>query len=282
MTGFRAPTPLAPDELPGRLLALGWKRALHVRGRLAEGPAVAIVGARAATTVAMDRAHALARHLAGRGVHVVSGGALGIDGAAHRGALAALGTTTVVLGSGIDVLYPQRHAAMFEQVVAHGGALVSMFRPGTQPRPATFPQRNRLIAALADCVIVVEAEPRSGSLSTARAAAELGRIVCAWPGSRGCDGLLAAGAGLVASGEDALDALAGRPRRPALAPGASIDPITQRVRAALAAGAIGVDAIVRHTGLTARAVLRALPALEDALPPPTVGAPARSQRGSSE
>ncbi|MEO8554478.1 MAG: DNA-processing protein DprA, partial [Kofleriaceae bacterium] len=107
-----------------RLQALGWS-GLYVRGALHDGPAVAIVGARAATQQGMDRAHALARHLVGRGIHVVSGGALGIDGAAHRGAVAGGGTTTVVLGSGCDVSYPVRHAVLFRQVLATGGALVS-------------------------------------------------------------------------------------------------------------------------------------------------------------
>ncbi len=250
---------LTPGELPDRLRAVGWTRPLHVRGVLSAASAVAIVGARAATGTGMERAHALARHLTSRGVHVVSGGALGIDGAAHRGALAAGGTTTVVLGSGLDVLYPQRHAPLFERVVAAGGALVSMFPMGTQPRASTFPQRNKLIAALADAVIVVEADVDSGSLSTARAAGALGRIVAAWPGSRGCERLLAAGAAVIENGEDADLALRGTPR---LRAPIALDPIAEQVQRAIAAGITGVDAIVSHTGLAARAVLRALPQIE--------------------
>ena len=243
---------------PRRLAALGWDRELHVRGASpAEGPAIAIVGARAATTIAMERAHALAKHLAERGVHIVSGGALGIDGAAHRG---AVGSTTVVLGTGVDVAYPARHARLFDEIVARGGGLVSLLPLGTEPRPHTFPQRNPLIAALADVVIVVEADVRSGSLSTARAATAFGRVVAAWPGSRGCDRLLASGAAVVESAADALAALAGTPRH---RPPASLDPIATRVRDALDAGVRGVDALVRHTGLPVRAVLRALPALEE-------------------
>ncbi|MGE5184075.1 MAG: DNA-processing protein DprA, partial [Acidobacteriota bacterium] len=151
-------TQLQPGDpgYPRRLTALGWTRELHVRGQLAEGPAVAIVGARAASARGMDRAHALARHLAERGVHVVSGGALGIDGAAHRGAGAA--STTVVLGSGVDVPYPRRHAPMFDQIARGGGALVSLLADGTEPRRGTFVQRNPLIAALAEVVVVVEAD----------------------------------------------------------------------------------------------------------------------------
>ncbi|MDB4953755.1 MAG: hypothetical protein JWO36_1324 [Myxococcales bacterium] len=219
----------------------------------------------------MQRAHGLAKHLAAAGVQIISGGALGIDGAAHRGALAArpaferageprgAGTTTVVLGSGIDVLYPERHAMLFEQIVASGGALVSQLPPGTAPRAGTFVQRNPLIAALADVVIVVEAEVRSGSLSTARAGRQLGRIVAAWPGSRGCDRLLASGAAVIESDVDAALALAGSPRFPE-AP--VLDPVASQLRDAIAQGIHGVDALVRHTGLSVRAVLRALPVLE--------------------
>lgn len=193
------------------------------------------------------------------GVHVVSGGALGIDGAAHRGALAGGGTTTVVLGSGVDVAYPERHADLFETIVARGGALVSMFPCGMQPRRSTFLQRNKLIAALADVVVVVEADRRSGSMSTARAARALGRTLAASPGSAGCARLLETGAALVETGEDALAALAGTPRMPAPI---ALDPEVAAVRDALRAGAVTIDSIVAHTGLPVRAVLRALPQLE--------------------
>jgi len=227
-----------------------------VRGAIGDCPAVAIVGARAASGVAMQRAHALAKHLAGRGVRVVSGGALGIDGAAHRGALAGNGATTVVLGSGLDVPYPARHAQLFAEIVRRGGALVSMFGDRMPPRRSTFVQRNPLIAALSDVVVVVEADVRSGSLSTARAGRKLGRIVCAWPGSPGCERVLVAGAALVESAADIDAALAGSPRHRAVEP---LDPIAQRIADAIAAGACGIDAIVAATGLPVRSVLRALP-----------------------
>jgi DNA processing protein len=251
---------LTSGALPARLTALGWKSPLYVRGVLRDGPAVAIVGARAATTISMNRAHAIARHLAERGVHVVSGGALGIDGAAHRGALAGGGTTTVVLGSGVDVLYPERHAPVFEQALANGGALVSLLPDGTQPRRGTFLARNPLIAALADSVIVVEADVRSGSLSTAHAAKKLGRVVAAWPGSRGCDRLLGQGAAIIESIQDAALLASGTPRMPT--PIIDPSPEAASVREAIANGATSVDAIVRHTGLSLRAVLRVLPTLE--------------------
>jgi DNA processing protein len=251
---------LTPERLPQRLQALGWDHPVYLRGApLFDGAAVAIVGARAASQAGMDRAHALGRHLAARGVQVVSGGALGIDGAAHRGALAGHGTTTVVLGSGVDMLYPVRHAPLFCEILRRGGTLAAMVPDGTAPRRATFPQRNRLIAALADVVIVVEAEPHSGSMSTVAAARSFGRVVAAWPGSRGCERLIAAGAAIIEDGSDAELALAGQPRHRA-APAS--DPIAAQVRDAIAAGAVGLDEIVRHTGLTVRAVLRALPMIE--------------------
>jgi DNA processing protein len=207
----------------------------------------------------MARAHAIGKHLAAAGVHVVSGGALGIDGAAHRGALAGGGTTTVVLGSGVDVMYPARHAGLFQQILAQGGALVSLLPDGTQPRRGTFTQRNPLISALADVVVIVEAAVQSGSLSTARAAATQGRLVAAWPGSRGTDRLLAAGAALVEAPEDVTAALAGAPRYPAPV---ALDPIASRVREAITSGARDIDSIIRATGLSVRDVLRALPSIE--------------------
>jgi DNA processing protein len=258
---------LTPGHLPRRLQALGWRTDLRVRGTLCDGPAIAIVGARAATRVAMDRAHALARHLAAGGTHVVSGGALGIDGAAHRGALAAgkAGAgTTVVLGSGLDRPYPERHAPLFRAVLAAGGALVSQLADHVEPRRATFVARNPLISALADAVIVVEAEAHSGSLHTARAALKQGRLVAAWPGSRGCDRLLALGVAAVVEGVADVDALvAGRPRLPAPR---VLDPIARRVLDAVTGGAVGVDAICAATGLGVREVLRALPRVESSLP----------------
>jgi DNA processing protein len=233
---------------------------VYLRGApLTEGPAVAIVGARAASGTGMERAHRIARHLAACGVAVVSGGALGIDGAAHRGALAAGGRTTVVLGGGVDVAYPRRHGPLFREVLARGGSLVGLWPDGTEPRRGTFPQRNPLIAALADAVIVVEADVASGSLSTARAALALGRVVAAWPGSRGCERLLAGGAAIVEGEADAERVLAAPRHR---VPASATDPIAAAVADAIAAGARDIDAIVRRTGLSARAVLRALQSLD--------------------
>ncbi|HEY4239928.1 MAG TPA: DNA-processing protein DprA [Kofleriaceae bacterium] len=250
---------LAPDRLPQRLVALGWSRDVYVRGALPVENCVAIVGARAATQAAMDRAFVLGRDLTARGYHVVSGGALGIDGAAHRGALAAGGATTVILGGGVDIAYPARHAALFAEIQATGGTIASLVPDGTEPRGSLFVQRNRLIAALSKLVIVVEAELRSGSLTTAAAARDLQIQVGAGRGSRGCERLLATGAVLVESADDAEAALRGTPR---VFAAAETDPVSREVRDAIAGGAASIDAIVERTGLTARAVLRALPTLE--------------------
>jgi DNA processing protein len=241
--------------LPSRLRAVSWGDPLFVRGMLCEGPSVAIVGARAATCKAMDRAHAIARHLGARGIVVVSGGALGIDGAAHRGALAGAGATTVVLGSGVDVAYPKRHEPLFAQVIERGGALVSMFPMGMEPRRSTFLQRNPLIAALADAVIVIEAEVRSGSLSTAAAGKQYDRPIAAWPGSAGCDRLIYGGAAIVENLDDVDALLAGTPRTRSVP---VLDPVAQRVREAILAGARDIDQIVHATQLSVPAVLRAI------------------------
>ena len=247
------------ESFPQRLAAIGWAKSLHVRGVLREGRTVGIVGARAASSRAMANAHAIAKHLAERGVHIISGGALGVDGAAHQGALAGKGSTIVVVGTGVDIAYPSRHAPLFEQVIAADGALVSMFPMGMHATRGTFIARNSLIAALADAVVVVEADIKSGSLSTAQAARKLARPIGAMRGSSGCSRLLATGASIVETGDDAIAILEGRPRT--LAP-ISLTDDARVVRDAIAQGASGIDSIVRVTGLSVRAVLRALPQLE--------------------
>lgn len=183
---------------------------LWFRGHLdaAAQPAVAVVGSRAASPVALDVAATLAADLARRGVAVVSGMARGVDGAAHRGALSA-GRTIGVLGCGVDVVYPRTHEALSAAVVA-AGALVSEFPPGTPPLPHHFPVRNRIISGLSDAVVVVEAAERSGSLITARLALDQGRDVMAVPGSvaqgrnRGAHALIRDGAAIVESAADVL------------------------------------------------------------------------------
>lgn len=183
-------------------------------------PAIAIVGARHATPGGLDNARAFARHLAEQGWCIVSGLALGIDAAAHQGALLAGhegGGTIAVMATGIDLVYPARHRDLAHQI-AQNGALVSEFPLGLHALPHQFPRRNRIVAGLARGVLVVEAARQSGSLITARLAAEAGREVFAIPGSihsplsRGCHALIRQGARLVESGQDIHDEL-GHARR---------------------------------------------------------------------
>jgi DNA processing protein len=143
---------------------------------------VAIVGSRRATVSGVEIARSIGGELGAAGIQVISGMALGIDAAAHSGALEAGGTTVAVLGCGIDVCYPPRHAELRSRIIA-AGSLITEEPEGTPPFKYNFPKRNRIIAALASAVVVVEATERSGALSTARWAADLGREVLAVPGS---------------------------------------------------------------------------------------------------
>jgi DNA processing protein len=145
-------------------------------------PCVAVVGSRRATFQGVDIARSIGGELGAAGIQVLSGMALGIDAAAHTGALDAGGSTVAVLGCGIDVCYPSRHAELRARIIAQG-CLITEEPAGTPPFKHNFPKRNRIIAALAHAVVVVEATERSGALSTARWAADLGREVLAVPGS---------------------------------------------------------------------------------------------------
>lgn len=178
---------------------------------LATAPSVAIVGSRAATAYGEHHAAEFAYGLASRGVPVVSGAAYGIDGAAHRGALAADGVTVAVLGCAVDVGYPAGHVGLLDRIVRSGGAVVSEYPPGTPPARHRFLARNRLVAALATATLVVEAGRRSGARHTARLADTLSRPVLAVPGpvssatSAGCHQLIQAGtARLVTSVDDVI------------------------------------------------------------------------------
>ncbi|RMF72402.1 MAG: DNA-protecting protein DprA [Acidobacteria bacterium] len=179
-------------------------------------PAVAIVGSRRPTTYGLTMAETLAGGLAARGLLVVSGLALGIDGRSHRSALEAGGRTAAVLGTGLDVVYPREHARLAAHI-AERGALVTEFPPGTRPKPGHFPRRNRIIVGLADAVVVVEAAIPSGTLVTARWATEENRTVLAVPGrvgdelSAGCLELLRDGASPALGVDDVLAEL--RPER---------------------------------------------------------------------
>jgi DNA processing protein len=173
---------------------------------------VAMVGARNPTRGGEENAHEFARYLADLGIIITSGLAEGIDAAAHRGALAANGHTVAVLGTGPDIVYPAKHQKLAQEI-AINGALVTEFMPGMPARPGNFPRRNRIISGLSLGVLVVEASIRSGSLITARTAAEQGREVFAIPGSihnpmaKGCHALLKEGAKLVEIANDIVEEL---------------------------------------------------------------------------
>ena len=188
--------------------------ALYVAGNVhaLSDPQLAVVGSRNPSPQGRETAFEFAQSLALRGLGVTSGLALGIDSAAHRGALAAQGITLAVLGSGIDVIYPRSNLSLSE-AIQHEGALVSEFPVGYAPRRGNFPQRNRVIAGLSLGTLVVEAARRSGSLITAREAVERGREVFAIPGSihnplsRGCHALIKLGAKLTETPDDILSDL---------------------------------------------------------------------------
>jgi len=239
---------------------------LYVEGRigLLAADAIAIVGSRNPTAQGLENARAFASLLSRAGLVVVSGLALGIDGAAHEGALdgqagGATGGTIAVVGTGLDRVYPARHRALAHRIAA-AGLLVSEFPLGTASRPENFPVRNRIIAGLARGTLVVEAALRSGSLITARMALEAGREVFAIPGSihspqaRGCNALLKQGAKLVDSAGDILEEFGGVRPTPADRPGAAepapagkVDPVL----AALGFDPIGLDALIARTGMGA-------------------------------
>jgi len=188
---------------------------LYVKGTIQkEAARIAMVGARKFSPYGEAVAKSFGMGLAKAGLTVVSGGARGIDTASHKGALQAPnGRTVSVLGCGVDVVYPPENRRLFETIVERGGAIISEYEPGTQPLPAYFPARNRIIAGLSRGTVVVEAAKRSGSLITAELALSEGREVFAVPGSifsstsEGCHHLLREGASMAASVEDVLEGL---------------------------------------------------------------------------
>ncbi|MDQ2077070.1 DNA-processing protein DprA [Marinimicrobium sp. ABcell2] len=190
---------------------------LYVRGdpSILSLPQLAVVGSRNPTPGGRDNARQFARFLAGNGFAITSGLALGVDGAAHVGALEAEGRTIAIMGTGIDRLYPSRHKTLAEQIVAGGGALVTEFPLGAKSQRSHFPQRNRVISGLSAGTLVVEAAIKSGSLITARYALQHGREVFAIPGSihnplaRGCHSLIRQGATLVETAQDIVEELGG-------------------------------------------------------------------------
>jgi DNA processing protein len=252
------------EDAPPVLFGCGRRAALAAVER--RGTAT-IVGSRRATPYGLAVATRLGRDLAGAGLVVVSGLAHGIDAAAHRGALEAGGTTIAVLAGGPDVVYPPRAARAYERIAA-SGAVISERPPGDVPARWSFPVRNRIMAALAEITIVVEAAQPSGSTVTADHAIKLGRAVGAVPGpvtsrvSEGTNALLRDGAEMITRAEDVLDRLYGvgaaGPRRP----GPALDPELEPVLAAVEGGAGTPDAVAAATAIGGREVAVALTRLE--------------------
>jgi DNA processing protein len=250
-------------------------------------PQIAIVGARSASIAGLANARSFAKALVHAGNVVTSGLAEGIDGAAHAAALDAGGATIAVLGTGPDLVYPRRHEALAARIIAQG-ALVSEFPPGTPGKPEHFPRRNRIISGLSLGTLVVEASLNSGSLITARLAAEQGREVFALPGSihcplaRGCLKLIRDGAKLVETADEVLadlhgvgSALAeGLRRRLGVAPGLfdgaarpalenhADDPDYARLMASMAHAPTALDELAAGTGLPVAALSSMLLVLE--------------------
>lgn len=276
---------LGDADYPQTLLEIADPPAvLYCKGRreLLSRPCLGVVGSRNATPQGARDAEAFAHALSDAGLTIASGLALGIDAAAHRGGLAGAGSSVAVVGTGLDRIYPARNKALAHRL-ADTGAIVSEFALGTPPLAGNFPRRNRIISGLSRGVLVVEAAPDSGSLITARVAAEQGREVFAIPGSihsplaRGCHALIKQGAKLVESAADILDELAwlrlDRPQGESLAacpsrvpqrlappqlPEAPADPVLD----ALDGAPTPLDILAQRTGLTLDALSAKLLTLE--------------------
>ncbi len=236
-------------------------------------PGIAVVGSRNASRGGVEHATRFAAALAGSGFAIVSGLALGIDSAAHLGALKT-GITVAVVGTGIDRVYPRQNLGLSRDIVAAGGVVVTEFPPGTPPLAGNFPRRNRIISGLSLGVLVVEAAPRSGSLITARQALEQGREVFAIPGSinnplaRGCHQLIREGATLVETAEDIVGQLGGMlafkyvEARDGQAVASPVSAEASRVLSALGHDPADVDLLVARTGLPVAGLTAALVELE--------------------
>lgn len=250
---------LGDRHYPPRLLQIPDPPPLiYVKGRAEwlSRPALAIVGSRNATAQGMANAEAFAKTLSDAGLTIVSGLALGADTAAHRGGLAGAASSVAILGTGVDIVYPARNRALAHEL-AERGALASEFALGTKALAENFPRRNRVISGLALGCLVVEAAADSGSLITARLAAEQGREVFAIPGSihsplaKGCHALIKHGAKLVESARDILEEL----QLPAPAPAAALSPAATDPAALRLLDALGDDVCDRDT-LAARCRLQ--------------------------
>ena len=227
---------------------------------------VAIVGSRNASRYGLQQARTIAEELTDSGVTVVSGLALGIDSAAHEGALEAQGSTLAILGTGCDEIYPRRHKRLAEKIMDKG-LMISEFPLGTGVYPSNFPRRNRVITGMSKATLVIEAALRSGSLISAQLAMNEGREVMALPGmvtskyARGCHKLIKDGAGLIEKSEDLLNEL-GIATLPAARPRAQLDELQRRVIESLAQEAKSVDVLSQEISIDISDLLVSLISLE--------------------
>jgi DNA processing protein len=249
---------LADENYPQLLLQISDPPPLiYIKGApaLLNRAALAVVGSRNATRQGGDNAEAFARELSDGGFTIVSGMALGIDAAAHRGGLAGASSSIAVVGTGLDVVYPARNRDLAHELAAKG-ALVSEFALGTPPLPTNFPRRNRLISGLTRGCLVVEAALKSGSLITARYALEQGREVFAIPGSihstlsKGCHLLIKQGAKLVESSNDILEELGAVAQNRAPLETGPVAPEYQALLATMGFDPADLDTLCAHGGLT--------------------------------
>ena len=278
---LRYPQALLDTEDPPLLLYLMGPASLLQHQPFPSDRCLAVVGSRNPTAQGAENARLFARALCGAGLTIVSGLALGVDAAAHEGALeaatsaGAMAATIAVVGTGLDRVYPRKNLDLAHRIAAHG-LIVSEYPLGTPPLPGNFPKRNRIISGLSQGTLVVEAALASGSLITARLAAEQGREVFAIPGSihapqsRGCHALIRQGAKLVESAQDVLEELKipaatvpGLPHEGVNAPGAAASDETEDpVLAALGYDPMGLDALIARTGMDASTLQVALLELE--------------------
>lgn len=261
------------DDYPPALRALASPDrplpVLYLRGVLPRMPGLAVVGRREASEEARAFTRALVHELGGAGFAIWSGGALGIDAAAHEAALEAGAPTVVVAGGGLGRPYPPAHVPLFDRVLAHGGALLSHLPDTAPPTPPSFIARNRVLAAVTGATIVVEAGAKSGARSTAAAARKFGRLLFVVPhppwseAGAGCAAELVLGARAITGARDVLHALghAAPPARkaPALAPvQLSLDPLEQAILRVLGNQPTHLDVIVEAVGQALPAVVGAL------------------------
>ena len=278
---LRYPQALLDTEDPPLLLYLMGPASLLEHQPFPSDRCLAVVGSRNPTAQGAENARLFARALCGAGLTIVSGLALGVDAAAHEGALEAatsagtMAATIAVVGTGLDRVYPRKNLDLAHRIAANG-LIVSEYPLGTPPLPANFPKRNRIISGLSQGTLVVEAAVASGSLITARMAAEQGREVFAIPGSihapqsRGCHALIRQGAKLVESAQDVLEELKipattvpGLSHEGVNAPGADVSDETEDpVLAALGYDPMGLDALIARTGMDASTLQVALLELE--------------------